>query len=103
VAELLVRAAELLAHAAGAQPPILSTETDKRPADTLLLVARAASAQAHSVAMVMVDKPRAIRHAEAPAWEAERAVASEVEGMVAAVVGMAAVAGIGNRVMFRVV
>ena len=81
-------AAELLAHAAGAQPPILSTETGKRPADTPPLAARAASAQAHSAAMVMADRPRAIHHAEAPAWErvaaAERVVAVVVERAAAA-------------------
>jgi hypothetical protein len=43
----------------------------------------------------MADKPRAIRHAEAPAWVAEQRVAAE--RVVAAVVERAAAADVVDR------
>ena len=116
-AELMVRAAELMAHAAdsGRQPPGLSTETGRRLEDTLNPAVRAAHARAPSAAMSMADRPRAIRHAEAPAWVAEQRVAA-AEREVAVVAEREAAAGVIDRrsliehrsfvmffVMFRIV
>src|ERR1019366_4080088 len=113
-AELMVRAAELTAAAAeltavpAQQPqPDLSTETGRLLEAMLNPAGKAAHARAPSAAMTMADKPRAIRHAEAPAWVAEQRV-------VAAVAERAAAAGVVDRsfadrslvmffVMFRVV
>ena len=54
------------AHAAGSPPPGLSTEIARRPADTLPLVVRAASARAPSVATSMADRREAFRRAGGP-------------------------------------
>jgi hypothetical protein len=76
-----------------AQAPGLSTETSKRREDTLNPAVRAESARAPSVATIMADRPKAFRHAEAPAWVAERALVEEVAAAVAPTV----VAGITDR------
>jgi hypothetical protein len=120
-AELMVRAAELTADAAeltavpAQQPqPDLSTETGRLLEAMLNPAGKAAHARAPSAAMTMADKPRAIRHAEAPAWVAEQRVAAAAERVVAAVAERAAAAGVVDRsfadrslvmffVMFRVV
>ena len=65
------------------QRPDLSRETGRRLEDTRNRAVRAASAPALSVAMTMVERPEAIRHAEAPA--------SVAAGFTAEV------AGAGNR------
>ena len=65
----------------------------RRLEDTLNPAARAASARAPSAATAMADRPGAMRHAEAPAWAAERVAA---EQLVVAEVVTAAVAGAGN-------
>src|ERR1035441_6193938 len=115
-AELMVRAAdaaELTAVPAQQPQPDLSTETGRLLEAMLNPAARAAHARAPSAATTMADKPRAIRHAEAPAWAAEQRVAA-AERVVAAVAERAAAAGVVDRsfadrslvmffVMFRVV
>jgi hypothetical protein len=66
--------------------------------------ARAVPARAPSAATTMADRPRAIRHAEAPASVAEQRVAAVAEQRMAAG-DLAAVAGVIDRgaVMFLVV
>jgi hypothetical protein len=87
-----------------AQPPGPSTETGRRLEAMLNPAARAAPARAPSAATTMADRPRAIRHAEAPASVAEQRVAAVAEQRMAAG-DLAAVAGVIDRgaVMFLVV
>jgi hypothetical protein len=89
-----------------AQQPSRSTETSRRLADTLNLVARAASAPAPSAATTMADRQGAFRHTEARAWAAAHVAAVPVaeEGTVAEG-GMVVGEGITDRgfVMFLVV
>src|ERR1035438_5624157 len=63
--EVEARAAEFTTIPA--LPPNHSTETPKQHADTLRLTAKAASNPARSAATTTADRPRAIRHVEAPA------------------------------------
>jgi len=89
-ADLMIAAAESTAHAA--QLPGPSTETGRRREATPHPAVRAASARAPTAATTMADRPRHIRHAAAPAWVAEPAVA--VAERVAAEDLAAAVAGV---------
>jgi len=87
-----------------AQRPGHSTETGRRREDTLHPAARAASARAPSAASRRVDRRRAIRHAETPAWVEEQRVAAVEEQRAVAVAEEHVAAGAGNRsfVMFLV-
>jgi hypothetical protein len=77
-----------------------SMEIPKLLEDTPLRGVRPARAPALSVDITVVDRRGPIRHAEAPAWAVEAFTAAEAVDrvVVAAVVGVAAVAAdIGNR------
>lgn len=111
--ESTVRAAELTAHAAElrtvpAQPPDLSKETGRRLEATLNPAGRAAPARVPSAATAMADRPRAIRHAEAPVPVAEQRTAAAEQRTAAVAEDLtvaAAVADVIKRsaVMFLVV
>jgi hypothetical protein len=110
-AESTARAAELTAHAAElrtvpVQPPGLSKETGRRLEATLNPAVKAAPALVPSAATAMADRPRAIRHAEAPVSVAEqRMAAGQRTAAVAEDLTVVAVADVIKRsaVMFLVV